>query len=70
METDTRMSARLLLKVGPVSARFEGAVVLSELDPPNSYRITGEGQGGMAGFAKGEAYVRLRPEGKRDHPVL
>lgn len=61
-ETDTRMSARLLLKVGPVSARFEGSVVLSDLDPPNSYRITGEGQGGMAGFAKGEARVRLRSE--------
>lgn len=62
-ETDTRMSARLLLKVGPVSARFEGSVVLSDLDPPNSYRITGEGQGGMAGFAKGEARVRLRSDG-------
>ena len=61
--SDTRMSAKVVLKVGPVSARFEGAVTLSDLDPPNSYRISGEGQGGMAGFAKGEAMVRLDEDG-------
>lgn len=61
--SDTQMSAKVVLKVGPVSARFEGAVTLSDLDPPNSYRISGEGQGGMAGFAKGEAMVRLEADG-------
>ncbi|MEP9355973.1 carbon monoxide dehydrogenase subunit G [Xanthobacter sp. KR7-65] len=61
--SDTQMSAKVVLKVGPVSARFEGAVTLCDLDPPNSYRIRGEGQGGMAGFAKGEAMVRLEADG-------
>lgn len=61
--SDTQMSAKVVLKVGPVSARFEGAVTLSDLDPPSSYRISGEGQGGMAGFARGEARVRLEPDG-------
>jgi carbon monoxide dehydrogenase subunit G len=52
-----RASARM--KVGPVSARFNGRVLLSDLNPPNSYRITGEGEGGVAGFAKGSALVTL-----------
>jgi len=47
------------IKVGPVSARFKGKVVLSDLDPPNGYRISGEGEGGVAGFAKGGATVAL-----------
>ena len=47
------------VKVGPVSARFKGKVTLSDLDPPNSYRISGEGSGGIAGFAKGGATVKL-----------
>ncbi|MCP3477390.1 carbon monoxide dehydrogenase subunit G [Bradyrhizobium sp. CCGUVB1N3] len=47
------------MKVGPVSARFKGKVMLSDLDPPNGYKITGEGEGGVAGFAKGGAAVRL-----------
>src|SRR6201992_855137 len=47
------------LKVGPVSARFKGKVALSDLDPPNGYRISGEGEGGVAGFAKGGATVAL-----------
>lgn len=61
--SDTQMSARVVMKVGPVSARFEGAVTLCDLDPPNGYRISGEGQGGVAGFAKGEAQVRLEADG-------
>lgn len=48
------------MKVGPVSARFRGKVILSELDPPNGYKISGEGEGGVAGFAKGSAKVDLR----------
>ena len=51
------------MKVGPVSARFKGRVTLSDLDPPNGYKITGEGEGGVAGFAKGEARVTLTPAG-------
>jgi carbon monoxide dehydrogenase subunit G len=42
-----------------VSARFKGKVALSDLDPPNGYRISGEGEGGVAGFAKGGATVAL-----------
>ncbi|WP_429819274.1 SRPBCC family protein [Ensifer sp. B1-9] len=57
--SDTEMTAVAVIKVGPVKARFQGAVTLSDLDPPNGYRITGEGQGGVAGFAKGVAVVRL-----------
>jgi uncharacterized protein len=47
------------MKVGPVSARFRGKVTLSDLDPPNGYKISGEGEGGMAGFAKGGAKIDL-----------
>ena len=47
------------LKIGPVSARFRGRVVLTDIDPPNGYRISGEGEGGVAGFAKGGATVKL-----------
>jgi carbon monoxide dehydrogenase subunit G len=47
------------MKVGPVSARFRGEVTLSDLDPPNGYRISGEGEGGVAGFSKGGAKVDL-----------
>ena len=52
-------------KVGPVKATFKGAVTLSDIQAPESYRISGEGKGGVAGFAKGEANVSLRevPEG-------
>ena len=46
-------------KVGPVSAKFKGRVTLSDRDPPNGYRISGEGEGGVAGFAKGGAAVTL-----------
>jgi len=47
------------MKVGPVSARFRGRVILKDLDPPRSYNIVGEGEGGVAGFAKGGAKVNL-----------
>lgn len=61
--SDTEMAATALIKVGPVTAKFQGAVTLSDLDPPNGYRIAGEGQGGVAGFAKGSAIVRLEQDG-------
>jgi len=50
-------------KVGPVSARFKSKITLADVDAPNSYTLIFEGQGGVAGFAKGEAHVRLSPEG-------
>jgi uncharacterized protein len=52
----------VVFKVGPVKATFGGKVTLSDLDPPNSYRISGEGSGGVAGFATGGASVRLEAE--------
>lgn len=57
--SDTQMKAVAGIKLGPVSAKFQGQVTLSDLDPPNAYKITGEGKGGPAGFAKGGAEVRL-----------
>jgi carbon monoxide dehydrogenase subunit G len=56
---DNGFRAVAKMKVGPVSARFRGVVTLTDLDPPCSYRICGEGDGGIAGFAKGSAYVAL-----------
>lgn len=57
--SDTELVAKVVAKIGPVKAAFGGKVILSDLDPPNGYTITGEGQGGAAGFAKGGAKVRL-----------
>lgn len=51
-----------VLKIGPVKATFSGTVTLSDMDPPNGYVITGEGNGGVAGMAKGGATVRLTEE--------
>ena len=58
MSASNEMTATVVLKVGPVKATFGGKVTLSDLDPPNGYKISGEGQGGPAGFAKGGAEVR------------
>ena len=62
MSSPTEMTATVVFKVGPVKATFGGKVTLSDLDPPNSYRISGEGTGGVAGFAKGGASVKLEAE--------
>jgi uncharacterized protein len=61
--SDTEMKAKVRLRIGPVSATFTGKVTLSDIDPPNGYKISGEGQGGVAGFAKGGAVVTLREDG-------
>lgn len=61
--SDTEMTAKVSAKVGPVSAKFTGAVTLSDVDPPNGYTISGEGKGGVAGFAKGSAKVGLTEDG-------
>jgi carbon monoxide dehydrogenase subunit G len=60
--SDTEMKATAAVKIGPINARFNGRVQLSELDPPHAYTISGEGQGGVAGFAKGGAHVHLDEE--------
>ena len=61
--SDTEMKASLAVKIGPISARFTGRVTFTDIDPPNGYRIAGEGQGGVAGFAKGGASVHLAEDG-------
>jgi carbon monoxide dehydrogenase subunit G len=62
-EDDTHFSAVVKVKLGPVKATFRGKVELVDLDPPNGYRIQGEGEGGIAGFAKGGAKVALSDAG-------
>jgi len=62
-ESDTELSATVKSKVGPVSATFKGKVTLSDIDAPNGYKISGEGTGGVAGFAKGGAEVSLVDDG-------
>lgn len=57
--SDTEFAAVATVKIGPVKARWRAKVMLSDLDPPNGYRISGEGEGGVAGFAKGGAVVAL-----------
>jgi carbon monoxide dehydrogenase subunit G len=57
--SDTEFNAVATIKIGPVKAKFKGRVHLSDMDPPNGYKISGEGEGGVAGFAKGGAVVKL-----------
>src|SRR5215470_2033944 len=68
--SDTEMTAKVTARVGPVKASFSGKVTLSDLDPPNGYKIAGEGQGGVAGFAKGGADVRLKPDESGSGTIL
>jgi len=56
---ENELKATAAVKIGPISARFNGKVTLADINPPTSYTIAGEGQGGVAGFAKGAAGVRL-----------
>jgi uncharacterized protein len=63
MVSPSEMTATVVVKAGPVKATFTGKVTLSDLDPPNGYRISGDGAGGVAGFAKGGASVKLEPVG-------
>jgi uncharacterized protein len=62
-ESAERMTAVLAIKVGPIGARFASVITVSEVDPPNSYTLTVEGQGGTAGIVNGSAQVRLTGEG-------
>src|SRR5688572_859634 len=58
---DNEYTVALAVKIGPVSAKFNGKVMLAEIMPPDSYRLSFEGQGGVAGFAKGSSSVSLKP---------
>src|SRR5262245_61035489 len=60
---ENQFDVALTAQVGPVSAKFKGKLTLADLDPPNSYNLAFEGQGGVAGFAKGGAHVSLSPNG-------
>ena len=66
--SDTEFTAKLTARVGPVKASFSGKVTLTDMNPPAGYTITGEGTGGVAGFAKGSAKVSLDDAG--DETVL
>lgn len=59
MVSDTQMTAVAKVKLGPVKATFKGKINLQDIDPPNGYKLVGEGDGGISGFAKGGATVRL-----------
>jgi carbon monoxide dehydrogenase subunit G len=61
---DNQYQVLMVARVGPVSAKFKGKLTLSDVQPPSSYSIAFEGQGGAAGFAKGGAHVRLSPQGE------
>lgn len=61
---ENAFDAKVVAKVGPVRAKFGGTVTLSDIDPPNGYTISGQGQGGAAGFAKGGATVKLAEDGE------
>jgi uncharacterized protein len=60
----TEFHAKVVQKIGPVKARFEGGVELTDIVAPVSYTIQGEGKGGVAGFAKGGAQVHLAEDGE------
>lgn len=62
-DSETEFSATVVSKVGPVKAKFKGSVTLSDLSPPQSYTLTGQGSGGVAGFAKMRATVHLAEDG-------
>ncbi len=61
--SDTEFKAKVTSKIGPVKAKFKGAVTLKDIKVPESYRIEGQGEGGIAGFAKGGANVKLAEDG-------
>lgn len=62
-DSETELTAKVTAKVGPVKATFSGKVTLSNINAPESYTLSGQGQGGVAGFAKGGADVSLNEDG-------
>ena len=67
---ETEFTAKVKAKVGPVSALFRGSVTLTDLEPPNSYTITGQGKGGAAGFAKGSVKITLLDSDEHNKTLL
>jgi uncharacterized protein len=63
-QSDNEYLLTMVARVGPVSAKFKGKMTLADVEPPRAYTLVFEGQGGVAGFAKGEASVQLAPEGE------
>ncbi len=63
--SDSEFHLTMGAKVGPVSAKFKSKITLVDVSPPDAYTLIFEGQGGVAGFAKGEARVTLTPEGEQ-----
>jgi carbon monoxide dehydrogenase subunit G len=66
--SDSTFDAKMAAKIGPVKAKFDTAIELSDVNPPESYTISGQGKGGPAGFGKGSAQVTLEEQG--DETVL
>lgn len=62
--SDNESQVQMTARIGPVSAKFKGKLTLSDINPPHSYSIAFDGQGGVAGFGKGSAQVRLAPDGE------
>ena len=60
--SDDELEAKVVLKIGPVKAKFSGKVTLDRSGAPASMTLSGQGQGGVAGFAKGSANVSLEEE--------
>jgi carbon monoxide dehydrogenase subunit G len=63
-DSDTEYTATVVVKIGPIRARFQGRMEMLDLNPPHSCTIRGEGAGGMAGFGKADAQVQLTPDGR------
>jgi uncharacterized protein len=63
--SDTEFQVMMQTKIGPVSARFKGRMTLRDVNAPHGYTLSFDGQGGAAGFAKGEARVELAPDGQQ-----
>ena len=68
--SDTEFNAKVKAKIGPVSALFTGSVTLTEINPPNSYVISGTGKGGVAGFAKGNVKIVLTEDNDKNKTKL
>ena len=62
-KSETELAATVVLKIGPIKATFNGAVILDQTRAPQFFSLTGQGDGGVAGFAKGEADVELAEDG-------
>lgn len=62
--SETQYELTMRQRIGPVSARFKGVMTLQDVDAPRGYTMVFEGQGGVAGFAKGQAAVSLEPDGE------